>query len=396
MKKIKKIKVIALSLCVVFLSACNNNLEVTALSLDNTSLALSQGATAQLTATVLPSDIPPTSELGTVLWTSSDTTVARVVNGLVTAVSPGSAQIVAKAGSMTATCNVSVSAAITAITLNTASRMLLVDSTFALTAVLSPSTSPEVAANLTWTSTNPSVATVTDKGLVKAVSNGTTSIVASLGTVTAICNVSVLTSIAPSLMGSNYYLISVDDATVNNFIGTAKIAGDYRPNNSTNNLYLWNGFTAGTSSGNNFYGNNAAWLSLVVTGAGGWSGGGYNIAQGAELNKLKAVTDDTSGKYYLHLAIKSSTTNSYEIGLASGSIDAKIVLGTAAMDNIAPYSNFTRDGNWQEVEIPISVFKAKGLNYTTGMAATNVFEFLAGGTAGVKLEMDAIFIYKKP
>ncbi len=392
----KNALIIALSFVVILMTSCNNHLEVTALTLNQTSLSLSQGATAQLNATVLPSDIPPTSMLGTVIWSSSDTTVARVVKGTVTAVSAGTAQIIAKAGSMTATCNVSVSSAISSVTLNTNASIVLVDSTLALTATLTPTPSAAVASHLTWTSTNPSVATVTANGLVKAISKGTTSIVASIGTVTAVCSISVLTSIAPSLMGSNYYLISVDDATVNSFIGTAKIAGDYRPNNSTNNLYLWNGFSAGTSLGNNFYGNAAGWLSLVVTGAGGWSGGGYNVAQGTELNKLKAVTDDTSGKYYLHLAIKSSTANSYEIGLASGSIEAKIVLGTTAMDNIAPYSNFTRDGNWQEVEIPISVFKAKGLNYTTGMAVTNVFEFLAGGTAGVKLEMDAIFIYKKP
>jgi hypothetical protein len=44
----------------------------------------------------------------------------------------------------------------------------------------------------------------------------------------------------------------------------------------------------------------------------------------------------------------------------------------------------------------MSYFKGKGLAYTTGMGLTDVFVMLAGGTAGIKLEIDAVFIYKKP
>ena len=392
----KKNIFIAFSLLALVLNSCQKDLEVTGLSLDKTSLALSQGATAQLNATVLPAEVPKTSILGTVKWSSSDTTIAKVTNGTVTAVSVGTTQIVASAGSMKATCNVTVSTAIATISLNRTASVLLVDSTLALTATLVPAPPASVASILSWTSTNPSVATVSSNGMVKAVSTGSTSIVASIGTVTSVCSVSVLTSIPPSLKGSNYYLISIDDASVNNFIGSANVAADFRPDGVIKNLYLWNGLNPGTYNGTNFYGNAANWLSLVVTGAGGWSGAGYNVGAGTDLNKLKAVTDDTSGKYYLHFAIKSSTTNSYEFQVGYGASSVILVYGTASMDNVAPYGNFTRDGNWQEIEIPISVLKSKGLNYTTGMAATNVFAMLAGGTAGVKLEMDAIFIYKKP
>jgi len=392
----KKYGYIALSLIVIILSACEKDLVVTGVSLDKISLALSQGATAQLNATVLPAAVPSTSILGTVKWSSSNTEVATVIGGKITAVSVGTAQIVATAGSVNATCSVTVSATITSITLNTSSSVLLVDSTLSLTATLFPAPSSAVASNLIWTSTNPSVATVSNTGLVKAIATGSTSIVASIGTVTSVCSVSVLTSIPTSLKGTNYYLISIDDASVNNFIGSAKVVADFRPDGVIKNLYVWNGLNPGTYNGTNFYGNATNWLSLVVTGVGGWSGAGYNVLAGTDLNKLKAITDDTSGKYYLHFAIKSSTTNSYEIQIGYGASSVILVYGTAAMDNVTPYVNFTRDGNWQEIEIPISVLKSKGLNYTTGMAATNVFAMLAGGTAGVKLEMDAIFIYKKP
>ncbi|MCX6307859.1 MAG: hypothetical protein NTY32_03155, partial [Bacteroidia bacterium] len=170
----------------------------------------------------------------------------------------------------------------------------------------------------------------------------------------------------------------------------------YRADGVNNNFFVWNGLTAGTSSGASFYGNSETWLNLVVTGAGGWSGAAYNVKPGTELNKLKAVTDDVSGKYYLHFAIKSTTTNSYAFKMGYGTPAITFVLGATAMESTNPYGNFTRNGQWQEVEIPMSYFKGKGLVYSTGMAVTDVFVMLAGGTAGIKLEIDAVFIYKKP
>jgi hypothetical protein len=346
-------------------------------------------------ATIQPTAIPTTSKLGTVQWSSSNSSVATVVNGNVTAVSVGTAQIVASAGSITATCNVTVSSAVTTVTLNKTSIRLKVDSTQTLTPTLLPAQSPEVVSNLTWTSTNPAVATVNGNGKITAVSGGSANIVASIGTVTAVCSVTVYTSVPASLSGSNYYLINVDASTYN-VIGAANVAGDFRPDGANNNFYVWNGLNAGTNSGTSFYGNTDNWLSLVVTGAGGWSGAAYNVKPGTELNKLKAVTDDTSGKYYLHFAIKSSSTNSYAFKLGYGTPAVTFVLGTAAMESTSPYVDFTRNGQWQEIEIPMSYFKGKGLTYTTGMGLTDVFVMLAGGTAGVKLEIDAVFIYKKP
>ena len=128
----------------------------------------------------------------------------------------------------------------------------------------------------------------------------------------------------------------------------------------------------------------------------GWSGAAVNVNPGTELDKLKAITDDTSGKYYLHFAIKSATTNSYAFKLGYGASTVTFVLGKADMESTSPNGDFIRDGQWHEVEIPMSYFKEKGLTYTTGMAKTDVFAMLAGGTAGTKLEIDAVFIYKKP
>ena len=385
----KKYIIIALSIITVFLISCEEA-TVTGVSVDKTTLALPANGTAKLTATIEPADV-----FGRVNWTSSNPAVATVSDGIITAVSEGTARIEAAVGDLIAGCDVTVTATETSVTLNKTSTSLKVDETLALSATLLPAQSAAVLENLSWTSTNPAVASVDNSGKVTALSDGSANIVASIGTVTAVCSVTVYTSIPVSLMGSNYYLINVDAATAN-VLGSGKIAGDYRADGINNNFYVWNGLVAGTTIGTSFYGNTEGWLSMVVTGAGGWSGAAYNVKPGPELNKLKAVTDDTSGKYYLHFAIKSSTTNSYAFKLGYGASGITFVLGTASMESTNPYGNFTRNGQWQEIEIPISYFKGKGLVYTTGMATTDMFVMLAGGTAGVKLEIDAVFIYKKP
>jgi len=388
----KKYLVIALCISAVFLSSCEKDVSVTGVTLDKATLALCVSGTGNLMATIQPSDV-----YGRVKWSSSDTLIATVVDGTVTGVSEGTAQIVATVGSYTATCDVTISASVTSITLSKTSVRLKIDSTQTLTPTLLPAQPEAVVGNITWTSTNPLVATVTSNGKITAVSLGSATIVASIGTATAVCSVSVFDTTPNSLMGTNYYLINIDNASATDVIGSSNIVADFRADGVKNNFYVWNGLNAGTCSGASFYGTSETWLSLVVAGAVGWSGAAYNVATGTELNKLKAVTDDVSGKYYLHFAIKSTTTNSYAFKLGYGNPAAvTFVLGTAAMESTNPYGNFTRNGQWQEVEIPMSYFKGKGLAYTTGKATTDVFVMLAGSTAGIKLEIDAVFIYKKP
>jgi len=387
----KKYLFIALSIISIFLTSCEKEDSVTGVTLDKVTLALCANGAGKIVATIQPSGV-----FATVKWASSDTTIATVENGTVTGVSVGTAQIVATVGSSTASCDVTVYSAVTTLTLNKSSMRLKIDSTQTLLPTLLPELPASVVNTIIWTSTNPSVATVDDSGKVTAVSLGSSNIVASIGTVTAICTVKVYNTIPASLMGSNYYLIFLDNSIAMDVLGSSNISADYRVDGLNNNFFVWNGLNAGTYTGTNFYGSTDNWLSLVVTGAGGWSGCAYNVKPGTELAKLKAVTDDVSGKYYLHFAIKSSTTNSYAFKLGYGASAVTFVLGTTAMESTNPYGNFTRNGQWQEVEIPISYFKTKGLSYTAGMATTDVFVMLAGGTAGIKLEIDAVFIYKKP
>ena len=77
---------------------------VESITLNKTQLSLVKGTTETLTATVLPT----TATDKAVTWESSDTAVATVENGVVTAVAAGNATITAKAGEKTATCAVTV------------------------------------------------------------------------------------------------------------------------------------------------------------------------------------------------------------------------------------------------------------------------------------------------
>jgi len=84
--------------------AINNSsgVSVNSVTLNKTSLTLQEGANETLEATVEPS--------GTVSWKSSNTAVATVKNGVVTAVKAGTATITATAGGKSATCEVTVTA----------------------------------------------------------------------------------------------------------------------------------------------------------------------------------------------------------------------------------------------------------------------------------------------
>ena len=85
-----------------------STVSVTGVSLNKSSTSIEEGSTEQLTETVAPSNATDKS----VSWSTSNSSVATVSNGLVTAVSAGSARITVTTtdGGYTAYCDVSVTA----------------------------------------------------------------------------------------------------------------------------------------------------------------------------------------------------------------------------------------------------------------------------------------------
>lgn len=195
---------------------------VTEVRLDKSEVSLKKGETLKLEAEVLPED----ATNKTVHWTSSREAVATVEDGLVTAVSPGEADIfVTTDGGLYATCAVTVEEPVSGIVLNKEALLLKVGRTETLTATVSP----ENATNkrITWTSTKENVATVKD-GQVTAVGVGTTTIAAITDDdgKTATCTVTVEADTAPA--------ISLSSSAINVSIGgTASLTANVTPAGQT-------------------------------------------------------------------------------------------------------------------------------------------------------------------
>ncbi len=159
--------------------------EVTSVVLNKTSLELYPGDEAELTVTISPEDATDK----TVIWSSSDTDIATVNNGKVTAVSVGTATIAARVGGVEAECSVTVSPVeVISVTLNETSLELYPGDVFELEATVSPENATDKT--IVWSSSDTDIATVLD-GKVTALSVGTATIVAQAGNVQAECSITV-------------------------------------------------------------------------------------------------------------------------------------------------------------------------------------------------------------
>ena len=154
------------------------------ITLDKTTLDLNVGSCYTLTATVTPDNATDK----TLTWTSSNTSIATVGDGVVVGVAPGSTEIIVKCGNATDKCMVTVLVPATGINLSTKTLVLNVENCYTLTATVTPDNTTD---KTLWASSNTSVATVAD-GVVVGVAPGTTVIIAECGNVTDKCKVTVI------------------------------------------------------------------------------------------------------------------------------------------------------------------------------------------------------------
>ena len=150
---------------------------------------LAVGESITLTATVSPDNATNKS----VTWSSDDEAVATVdENGNVSANSVGTATITATADGVTAECTIIVEEKVIpveSITLNKTEAEIFVGAEEKLTATVLP----EDATNkdVTWTSSDTTIATVDSNGKVTAKSVGTAAIKAKAGDKSATCTIKV-------------------------------------------------------------------------------------------------------------------------------------------------------------------------------------------------------------
>lgn len=166
--------------------------------LSKSSLELTIGESATLTATVLPAD----ADSRQVFWSSSDEAIVTVdENGNVSSVGIGQADIIARAGNMEAECHVTVSGiAADSVAISKTSLGMRVGETSVLTAYALPKNVSD--GTVEWKSSNPAVASVDDDGLVTAVKIGIATITARVGDAKAECLVSVM---GDPVVGDYYY-----------------------------------------------------------------------------------------------------------------------------------------------------------------------------------------------
>ena len=180
------------------LSVGKGIIKVTGVSLNQDRLELLIGRSAQLIATVLPEN----AKTKTVNWSSDNRLVAEVdEDGNVSAYEEGTATITVTTldGGYTATCKVIVSAElekpganVTGVSLNASSLSLNKGEEAVLAAVVSPSNA--INKSVTWSSSDATVATVTNDGTVKAGIAGVATITVTTdeGGYTATCEVTVI------------------------------------------------------------------------------------------------------------------------------------------------------------------------------------------------------------
>lgn len=113
-------------------------------------------------------------------WSSSNAAVASVNNGVVRAVAPGTATITATAESQSATARIAVKQVpVASVQVTPASAELLIGGSVALTArTLDAKGNVLVGRPITWSSSNPAVATVDASGIVNALAVGAASVTA--------------------------------------------------------------------------------------------------------------------------------------------------------------------------------------------------------------------------
>ena len=167
---------------------------VSGITLNNSTLSLTTGQNFTLQAMLSPSNATNKE----VTWESSDAGVAAVSkDGVVTAKKAGKATIVAKAADESgkyASCVVTVTEVkkeVTGVMLNKSSLNLGVGGSEVLSATVLPADATNK--QVTWLSSTPSIATVSQSGVVTGVKEGTTqiSVITADGSKTAICSVTV-------------------------------------------------------------------------------------------------------------------------------------------------------------------------------------------------------------
>jgi uncharacterized protein YjdB len=213
------------------------HVEVTGVTINASAATVNKGSTYTLTASVLPLN----ADDQVVLWSTSNPNVATVSDGVVTGVGCGNATITVTTHEKgyTATCDMSVENHVTAVDLNTYVATINTGGTYQLIETITPSDACNKS--VTWSSNNPSVATVDSNGLVSGVTTGsaTVTVTTTDGGLTKNCGITVNE-------GQHATAVTLSDASISLEVNSAyTLTATVLPADAVNKNVTW------SSSNNN-------------------------------------------------------------------------------------------------------------------------------------------------
>lgn len=150
----------------------DSSVAVTGVTLNTGTTTVDKGNTYTLTATVLPVN----ADVQTVTWSTSDSSVATVANGVITGVGCGNATITVTTdeGGYTAQCIATVENHVTGVDINTVVVYISSGGTYQLEETVSPSDACDKS--VSWSSSDSSIVSVDSTGLVSGVTTGSATV----------------------------------------------------------------------------------------------------------------------------------------------------------------------------------------------------------------------------
>lgn len=202
---------------------------ITSVSISRDSIDLLKDEMTELKLTYEPLN---TTDNVNIIWRSSNTSVAIVNNGNVTAVGDGEAVITAELGKFTKTCVVKVTdldKIVENYELDKSSETILIGEEETITPLYIPESLTD-SLNIIWSTSNEEVAIVSDKGVVKAIGTGKATITLDINGEIRTCDITV--------RSDNGMLGDVDDNGVVDANDASMILELYKNGNITNNEVL--------------------------------------------------------------------------------------------------------------------------------------------------------------
>ena len=230
--------------CTITVTDADTDIKAASITVTPDKVNLNAGETKQLTKTIAPEDTTNKN----VTWSSSNESVATVTeDGLIKAIAKGTAVITAAAedgSDVKGTCTVTVTDTDTdikaaSITVTPDKVNLNAGETKQLTKTIAPEDTTNK--NVTWSSSNESVATVTEDGLIKAIAKGTAVITAAAedgSDVKGTCTVTVTENATPKIIKVSSIAITPKSVSLKKG-AASQLRASIAPSNATNKAVLW-------------------------------------------------------------------------------------------------------------------------------------------------------------